>query len=694
MSNRYKGGVISATPPTTTGGEDGTASGAWTLEQQMQLQAAGLWPSQPPPLYIENVFSVWLYTGTGAAQTITNGINLSGKGGMVWFKDRTVGNSNRLFDTVRGASSVLTSNTTGAAFSSANMVTSFNTTGFSLGTDTSGGVNDNGDSFVSWTFREQPKFFDVVTYNGTGVDMAVNHNLQAQPGCVIIKRINGVTDWNVMFPGLISDGYGGTGRMSLNKTDAYSATGWTSVANSTQITIPTNTPAINEVGGTYIAYLFASNAGGFGLTESENAITCGTYTGNGSTTGPIITLGYEPQWLMIKRTNSTGSWYIFDNMRGLRNSGGVWLVANTFDAEDTSVNIISSLATGFQPVQTGTATNGGGDTYIYIAIRRGPMAVPTSGTSVFYPTTYTGTGVARTFSGFGFPPDFEFSFSRGGSAAGDGNGSEIYDKLRGTQVRLLIPSTGAETSGTEPVTMIQDGISVGATANSYINASGFAKVLYALRRAPSYFDEVCYTGTGSSATSFSHNLGVPPELIISKIRSAAGPNWIVTTKFATTNYMVLPLNLTNSGFTTGYADGGSIEAKPTSTVIRFTGGISAVNDSGSTYVAYLFATCAGVSKVGSYTGNGSTQTIDCGFGAGGARFVIIKRTDSTGDWYVYDTSRGMTVLTDPYFFINSTAAEVATLGSVTTVSTGFALNATILAAINTNGASYIFLAIA
>jgi len=74
--------------------------------------------------------------------------------------------------------------------------------------------------------------------------------------------------------------------------------------------------------------------------------------------------------------------------------------------------------------------------------------------------------------------------------------------------------------------------------------------------------------------------------------------------------------------------------------------------------------------------------------------VLIKRTDSTGDWYVYDTARGMTVLTDPYLLLNSTAAEVATLGSVTTVATGFALDSAILAAINVSAGTYIFLAIA
>jgi len=134
------------------------------------------------------------------------------------------------------------------------------------------------------------------------------------------------------------------------------------------------------------------------------------------------------------------------------------------------------------------------------------------------------------------------------------------------------------------------------------------------------------------------------------------------------------------------------DTSPTSSVFSL-GTSNWVNGSGSTYVAYLFATCAGVSKVGSYTGNGSTQTINCGF-TGGARFVFIKRTDSTGGWYTYDTARGMTTVTDPYLFLNTQGAQVATLGSVTTVSTGFALDAAVLAAINTNGGSYIFLAIA
>jgi hypothetical protein len=129
----------------------------------------------------------------------------------------------------------------------------------------------------------------------------------------------------------------------------------------------------------------------------------------------------------------------------------------------------------------------------------------------------------------------------------------------------------------------------------------------------------------------------------------------------------------------------------TSTTFITTGAFG--TNAASNYVAYLFATCPGVSKVGSYTGNGTTQAIACGF-TGGARFVLIKRTDSSGDWYVYDTARGMTTTTNPYIFFNNTAAQVATLGSVTTTTGGFTVNGLVLADINTSSASYIFLAIA
>jgi hypothetical protein len=133
-------------------------------------------------------------------------------------------------------------------------------------------------------------------------------------------------------------------------------------------------------------------------------------------------------------------------------------------------------------------------------------------------------------------------------------------------------------------------------------------------------------------------------------------------------------------------------AAPTSTLINLATNGS-VNGSGSTYVAYLFATCAGVSKVGSFTGSATTKQINCGF-TSGARFVLIKRTDSTGAWYVWDSARGIIAGNDPYLLLNSTDAEVTNTDYIDSYSPGFELSSTAPAAINASGGTYIFLAIA
>ncbi len=130
---------------------------------------------------------------------------------------------------------------------------------------------------------------------------------------------------------------------------------------------------------------------------------------------------------------------------------------------------------------------------------------------------------------------------------------------------------------------------------------------------------------------------------------------------------------------------------PTSTVFSVAGD-SAVNGSGDTFIAYLFATLPGVSKVGSYTGNGSSQTINCGF-TGGARFVLIKRTDSTGDWYVWDTARGIVSGNDPHLSLNTTAAEVTSDDTIDPDSSGFIVNQVSATNVNVSSASYIFLAV-
>jgi len=219
---------------------------------------------------------------------------------------------------------------------------------------------------------------------------------------------------------------------------------------------------------------------------------------------------------------------------------------------------------------------------------------------------------------------------------------------------------------------------------SSVNTSQYA---WMFQRAPSFFDEVCYTGTGS-ATTVTHNLAAVPELMIVKRRSTAGEDWY-TYSSATGNTKYLYID----GIASAQVDSRMWnDTTPTSSVFTV-GTYGGVNSSGDTFVAYLFASCAGVSKVGSYTGNGSSQTINCGF-TGGARFVLIKKSSGTGDWMVSDSARGIVSGNDPYLELNNTNAEVTGEDWLDTDSTGFVVNEVSGSNANTNGATYIFLAIA
>jgi hypothetical protein len=633
------------------------------------------------PAYIEEVFSTWLYTGNGSTQTITNGIDLAGEGGLTWIKARndSFPSQHGLTDTVRGRSKILFSNLTDAEYTtgSTNDITSFNSNGFSLGTTNGFSSNSSALNYVSWTFRKQPKFFDVVTWTGTGGSRAISHALDSTPGCIILKRTDAPDNWWVVHRGASGGMTGSYGELNTNAAFVNVSSGISSIGSLTF----TVSNYYNTSGATWVAYLFAHNAGGFGLTGTDNVISCGSFTTDGSGNA-TVNLGYEPQWVMFKASSTTGNWKTTDIMRGM--------VSQSANAATLNPNLSAAEgATDYvEPTSTGIVfglPSQGSRTFIYIAIRRGPMKVPTTGTSVFGLNARTGTGANATVTGSAGVSDAVLIKNRGAAVA-----SLFSSRLTGTGY-LVTSTTAAEVAAGTTILQanpwdVMDGVKVGTTS-TITNASANTYINYLFDRAPGFFDVVCYTGDGVNGRVINHNLAVAPELFIYKARSAV-TDWFVV---STTNIgNTLVLNSNSFPFSTGTAIG-----SPTATTftVGSVGFSNSSNTSAVTYVQYLFATCPGVSKVGNYTGNGTTQAIACGF-TGGARFVLIKRRDATGDWYVYDTARGMTVLTDPYLFLNSSAAEVATLGSVITSTGGFTVNAAILAAVNTNAANYVFLAIA
>ncbi len=685
MSTKYPGGIISKTPPVPAGPfENGAAPGIWTLEQQAAYVKQGIWPTAgniDPSAFIENLFQTWVYTGNGTTQTINNGIDLAGKGGMVWGKTRDAVVAHTITDTVRGVDKEIFPNLTDAQQTRATgtgSVFAFNSNGFST-SGVNGFINYSGLLEVAWTFREQAKFFDIVTWTGDGSsNRQISHALGSVPGCIIVKAVSGAGNWFTYHRGLTPSP--ATKYVKLNSTDAVDTlnTLWNDTEPTSTVFTVGSAAGVNASGTTYVAYLFAHNAGGFGLTGTDNVISCGSFTGSFGS----VNLGYEPQWLLVKQSNATNGWRIFDNMRGwtvgpAKTTGNAILFANTSAAE------IEGAGYWGTPTATGFDFDTGGGDYIYIAIRRGPMKTPTTGTSVFSPLAVTpSTNTLRTI---GFASDLNIAKGRTLS-----DGSWVQSRLIGfasdstaAVPTLLTPSAAVETTGNSPAqynywnTTARDG--------AYYNT--FSSIFYNFGRAPGFMDVVCYTGDATTPRTINHNLGVAPELIITKQRSAAR-SWPVRIT-ALGNSVSAFLNLTDATNT-------STSRFPVATYTGSTyviGSDATVNASGGTYVAYLFASVAGVSKVGSYTGTGTTQTINCGF-TGGARFVLIKRTDSTGDWYVWDTARGMIPANDPYLLLNSTAAEVTGTDFVDTTSVGFEITSTAPAAINANGGTFIFLAIA
>jgi hypothetical protein len=640
------------------------------------------------PIYVDEVFSAYLYAGTGATQTVTNGIDLSTKGGLVWVKGRSGAWENKLTDTVRGATKALISNTEDPQSTDTGGVTSFSTTGFVLGAD--GNYNyPGGGTYVSWTFREQPKFFDIVTWTGTGANpQVIPHNLGSVPGCIMVKVYNDTDGWIVYHRSLANTqwlGLNTTAAVANGSTGPWGAT----TPTSTQFTVGSYA---NGVGLTYVAYIFAHNAGGFGATGSDNIITCGSFTATnvaGNASGVVTDLGYEPQLVLIKKTSAgVENWFTYDTARGFSMAQNYALFPNASSSENNTAGGDSQFpsANGFQLNLSGAV----GSTYIYIAIRKGGMKVPTVGTSVFTPLVISSGNVRGTTT---FPIDMQI-FGVTASSSSTLNWS-VYDRIRSLSTttindqygRLLLTTSANPENSSAPA-----GYNTQYNNTGYYNQTGSTWSLNFVR-ATNFLDTICYNGNSAYGATQTHRLGIAPEMMWFKSRSST-TDWIVWHKaLSISQYLLLD---DGGGLQTGGAGGTEYfnNTLPTSSVVTLGAGIQ-INMTGRTYVGYVFGTVAGVSKVGSYTGTGAAQTIDCGFTTG-ARYVMIKRTtaSTTGNWYVFDTARGFTSGNDPWILLDQTQAQTTGNNYVDPQSTGFTINASAPNGINASGALFIFWAIA
>ena len=338
-------------------------------------------------------FNTITYTGTSATNSRTVGFQPD----FFWFKNRG-GNYHVLGDSIRGITKFLYSNDTSAEVTNTTVISSLDSTGYTLGNNSNASerVNSSPDSMVAWNWlaggtavsntsgtitstvsANTTSGFSIVSYTGTGSNATIGHGLGVAPAMVIIKDRDTSVNWSVNNQPLNASLGDYTRYLTLDATSAVSGAGNTQYQNSaftsTVFNVGTNTTTNNNTKN-FIAYCFAS-------IKSFSKI--GIYTGNGSTDGTFIYTGFKPAYIMTKRSDTAGSgWVLLDNKRNAFNPENARMEANSSGAEATDINLCDFISNGFKFRDTNSIVNASGGTYIYMAFADSPFvsskAIPTT----------------------------------------------------------------------------------------------------------------------------------------------------------------------------------------------------------------------------------------------------------------------------------------------------------------------------
>jgi hypothetical protein len=323
------------------------------------------------------VMDATLYTGNSGTQSVVNAAPF--KPDFVWLKSRSNALNHNLFDSVRGVQTVLASNSTGGDnYAGTGELTAFNSNGFTLVNSGTYQTNQSGYTYVGWSWQagqgtntsntsgsitstvsvNASAGFSVVTYTGTGANATVGHGLGVTPSMIIVKDRSAATNWAVYHTSL-----GANSVIFLNATNASTTvSGKWGTPNSTTFGINT-AGDLNASGESYVAYCWAEVAG---------FSKFGSYTGNGSTDGPFVYLGFRPKFVMIKVTSTTSNWFMFDSSRNTYNVVDDYLLANS-SAAGATATFLDFTSNGFKLRNAGSGTNGSGDNFIYMAFAEYPF---------------------------------------------------------------------------------------------------------------------------------------------------------------------------------------------------------------------------------------------------------------------------------------------------------------------------------
>jgi hypothetical protein len=435
-------------------------------------------------------------------------------------------------------------------------------------------------------------------------------------------------------------------------------------------TLPSNTSRT----GSYSYYTNGSKYSGTSATAYGASFTSGDVIG--VTVGAGIITFYK---------NGTSQGSAFTGLTGFFKPA-IWEVSGTFNANFGQRPFTYAPPTGF------------------VALNTQNLSTPTiaNGAAYMAATLYTGNGstqsITNTVNGISFQPDLVWYKDR--SVARD---HSLFDLIRGTSQGLSSNLTNAENTYSGVTAFNSNGFSLGSSINgnasteTYVgwqwkaggtsssNTSGSITSTVSAG-ATQGFSVVTYTGVGGLST-VGHGLGVAPSMVIVMPRSFVSDKYVYHASIGAANF--LSINLTSASAATALWNSTS----PTSTVFTVNG--NGANQSTSTFVAYCFAAVAGYSAFGSYTGNGSADGpfVHLGFRP---KFVMIKRTDTTGNWLILDTSRNTYNVVNAMLNPNLSDAEatgVAGTNNWDFLSNGFKPRGT-GALTNASGGTYIYMAFA
>jgi hypothetical protein len=652
---------------------------------------------------IDDVFRTFFYEGTGnTAKTIDNGIDLAGFGGLVWAKPRSASGDHNLYDTERGIRKLVKTSRDAQAeqdTTSSYGLQSFNSNGFSLAGNWSG-ENENTHQVASYTFRKQSKFFDIVTYTGNGTSgRQISHNLGSVPGSIWVTSRSTGYSWACYHrsaDGTSPENY--YWRVSASAAVSASSGMWNNTAPTASNFTVGNATNVNANGVTYVAYIFAHNDGdgNFGPDGDQDIIKCGRYVGNGSSDGPEVNLGFRPQWLLIKTVERAEAPVVFNEkwVTGPDQGYDKFFYINTTLPESTqgTTATIEFTPDGFKINNSNNIWNDyispSTDRHMmYIAIREGNDREITDASDVFYTQAATSSLATKKPTGF-FPRTLLTSYEYNDSSNTKVQSAELgYEYYASNYLSPYLQSNSNSDiqSNTTNYGFNDEFYKIG----SYYASSSV--VQYAWKRHRGYHDTISWKGNGTSGKTVKHNLGVVPEMMWVKCTNQSSTNWIVyhsgMDSTAPEDYaMFLNLNSNKSNQPAYWND-----TAPTDTTITL-GNSAWVNNTNYFHSAWLFASLDGVSKVGSYVGQGSSNPInvDCGF-TNGASFVLIKAATQSGDWSVNDSARGINAGNDTYHTLHLSSGWVTGYDIIDPYNQGFTVvNSSLL----DTGVTYIYYAVA